>query len=210
MGKDKFENEELIKYGFEEDVWFHVDNLSSAHVYLRMGEGMTWETIPQVLLDDLAQLTKANSIEGNKKDNVVVIYTPFTNLLKNQSMQTGAVSFKNPKKVKKVFVDTRVNSVVNRLNKTKEFKEVDLAKLKVQNDKAKLALVKKEQNEARQLKKKLAAEKLKNQENKSYQSVFKSSGMKSNKKGASVYEDVYAQDSDEYVSHNNNDFDDFM
>lgn len=36
MGRDKFENEDLIKYGFPEDVWFHVDNLSSAHVYLRL------------------------------------------------------------------------------------------------------------------------------------------------------------------------------
>ena len=36
MGKDKYENEDLIRYGLPEDVWFHVDNLSSAHVYLRM------------------------------------------------------------------------------------------------------------------------------------------------------------------------------
>lgn len=39
MGKDKHENEDLIRYGFPEDVWFHVDNLSSAHVYLRMNRG---------------------------------------------------------------------------------------------------------------------------------------------------------------------------
>ena len=39
MGKDKYENEDLIRYGFPEDVWFHVDNLSSAHVYLRMNRG---------------------------------------------------------------------------------------------------------------------------------------------------------------------------
>ena len=32
MGKDKFENEELLKYGWPEDIWFHVDNYSSAHV----------------------------------------------------------------------------------------------------------------------------------------------------------------------------------
>lgn len=51
----------------EEDVWFHVDKLSSAHVYLRMNEGESWETIPQDLLDDCAQLTKANSIEGKIK-----------------------------------------------------------------------------------------------------------------------------------------------
>ncbi|KAG9336216.1 hypothetical protein JZ751_002563 [Albula glossodonta] len=36
MGKDKYENEDLIKYGWPEDIWFHVDKLSSAHVYLRM------------------------------------------------------------------------------------------------------------------------------------------------------------------------------
>jgi predicted ribosome quality control (RQC) complex YloA/Tae2 family protein len=36
MGKDKYENEDLIKYGWPEDVWFHVDNLSSAHVYARL------------------------------------------------------------------------------------------------------------------------------------------------------------------------------
>ncbi|KAH0832397.1 hypothetical protein J3R83DRAFT_13431 [Lanmaoa asiatica] len=36
MGKDKVENEDLIKYAWPQDVWFHVDKLSSAHVYLRM------------------------------------------------------------------------------------------------------------------------------------------------------------------------------
>ncbi|KAG9308772.1 hypothetical protein JVU11DRAFT_11564 [Chiua virens] len=32
MGKDKVENEDLIKYAWPQDVWFHVDKLSSAHV----------------------------------------------------------------------------------------------------------------------------------------------------------------------------------
>ena len=36
MGADKFENEDLIRYGIPEDLWFHVDDLSSAHVYLRL------------------------------------------------------------------------------------------------------------------------------------------------------------------------------
>jgi predicted ribosome quality control (RQC) complex YloA/Tae2 family protein len=42
MGKDKYENEELLKYGFpvkflfKEDLWFHVKDYSSAHVYLRL------------------------------------------------------------------------------------------------------------------------------------------------------------------------------
>lgn len=59
-------DEELIKYAWPQDVWFHVDKLSSAHVYLRMTEEMVWEDIPQTLLADCAQLVKANSIEGTK------------------------------------------------------------------------------------------------------------------------------------------------
>lgn len=43
---------------------FHADKLSSAHIYLRLREGETWDKIPEPLLTDLAQLTKANSIEG--------------------------------------------------------------------------------------------------------------------------------------------------
>lgn len=64
VGKDKVENEDLIKFGWDEDVWFHVDNLSSAHVYLRLKPGDSWTSISQPLLEDCAQLTKANSIEG--------------------------------------------------------------------------------------------------------------------------------------------------
>lgn len=46
MGRDKIENEDLIKFGWAQDVWFHVSNLSSAHVYLRMEDGMTLKQIP--------------------------------------------------------------------------------------------------------------------------------------------------------------------
>jgi predicted ribosome quality control (RQC) complex YloA/Tae2 family protein len=82
MGKDKYENEELIKHGWDNDVWFHVDKFSSAHVYLRLPDGMEWDKIPEETLIDIGQLTKANSIEGNKKDNLVIIYTPWSNLKK--------------------------------------------------------------------------------------------------------------------------------
>ena len=63
MGRDKEENEHLIRWGWPEDVWFHVDKLSSAHVYLRLNPGMTIDTIPNDLLEDCCQLVKANSIE---------------------------------------------------------------------------------------------------------------------------------------------------
>ena len=95
-------DEDLIKFGWEEDVWcvrsdtvslclqlmcqgtsmksawwiwlikpqFHVDNLSSAHVYLRLKTGDSWTSIPEALLEDCAQLTKANSIEGTDSSPV--------------------------------------------------------------------------------------------------------------------------------------------
>ncbi|KAF8458860.1 coiled-coil domain-containing protein 25 [Terfezia claveryi] len=135
MGKDKFENEELIKYGWEED--FHVDKLSSAHIYLRLKANEAWDEIPQEVVIDCAQLTKANSIEGNKKDNVTIIYTPWSNLKKDGSMAVGQVAFKDSRKVKRVLVETRVNAIVNRLNKTKEEKHPDLAKEKEEMEKEK-------------------------------------------------------------------------
>jgi predicted ribosome quality control (RQC) complex YloA/Tae2 family protein len=64
MGRDKVENEELIRYGLPVDVWFHVDNLSSAHVYLRLPDGVKMEEIPAETLEDCAQLVKQNSIQG--------------------------------------------------------------------------------------------------------------------------------------------------
>jgi predicted ribosome quality control (RQC) complex YloA/Tae2 family protein len=66
MGKDKYENDELIKYGLPEDVWFHVDNLSSAHVYLRMKPGMSMDDITDDLVLECSALCKANSIAGCK------------------------------------------------------------------------------------------------------------------------------------------------
>ncbi|KAF3923316.1 hypothetical protein ABW21_db0202956 [Orbilia brochopaga] len=130
VGKDKYENEELIKHGWEEDVWFHADKLSSAHIYLRLAEGESWEDIPEDLLTDCAQLTKANSIEGNKKDNVPIVYTPWSNLKKDGSMAVGQVSFKDPKKVRRIMVVQRQNPIVNRLNKTKKEESPNFQQLK--------------------------------------------------------------------------------
>lgn len=37
---------------------------------------------------------------GNKKDNITVIYTPWSNLKKDGSMAAGQVGFKDQKKVR--------------------------------------------------------------------------------------------------------------
>ncbi|KAH7398292.1 hypothetical protein BKA66DRAFT_199227 [Pyrenochaeta sp. MPI-SDFR-AT-0127] len=160
VGKDKVENEELIKYGWEEDIWFHADNLSSAHIYVRLPEGEDWENITKELLTDCAQLTKANSIEGNKKDNVTIVYTPWSNLKKDGSMAVGQVGFKDQRKVKRIHVVQRENPIVNRLNKTKvekfpnlrEEKEVRLGELRKRDQSAQQARRKEEARIAKERK----------------------------------------------------------
>ncbi|CAF9913083.1 hypothetical protein IMSHALPRED_000905 [Imshaugia aleurites] len=110
VGKDKFETTQ-----------FHADNLSSAHVYLRLApeQTWTWDALPAALVQDCAQLTKANSIEGNKKDNVTIIYTPWTNLRKNAGMATGQVGFVDPKMTQTHHIPHRLNATINRLLKTR-------------------------------------------------------------------------------------------
>ncbi|EEH57735.1 uncharacterized protein MICPUCDRAFT_16406 [Micromonas pusilla CCMP1545] len=127
MGRDKVENEDLIKWGLPEDVWFHVDKLSSAHVYLRVARGESMDDIREDELEDCAQLVKANSIVGNKENNVGVVYTPWSNLKKLPRMEVGQVGFHDLKLVRRVKVATRKNEIVNRLNKTKTESFPDLA-----------------------------------------------------------------------------------
>lgn len=124
-GKDKHENEDLIKHAWPEDVWVHVDKLSSPHIYLRLPDGTTIDSIPPLVLADAAQLVKAGSIHGNKVDNVAVIYTYASNLLKTGDMDIGSVSFKQDRAVKRVHVKTRDNAIVNRLKKTMQVRTVD-------------------------------------------------------------------------------------
>lgn len=119
MGKDKYENEDLIKYGIPEDLWFHVDDLSSAHVYLRLKKDQKLEDVSETTIQECAQLVKANSIEGCKLASVYVIYTRWRNLLKTNNMVEGQVSYHDPKKVNRILVEKN-NSIVNKLNKTKQ------------------------------------------------------------------------------------------
>ncbi|KAI8055503.1 hypothetical protein BDF22DRAFT_677477 [Syncephalis plumigaleata] len=180
MGRDKYENEDLIKYGWEEDVWFHVDKLSSAHVYVRLPEGLEWDQLPEDLLIDCAQLVKANSIEGNKQNNLKVVYTPWSNLKKTGDMAVGQVSFHNPKQVRRMNVEKRLNEIVNRLNKTKEEKYPDLADEKRQRDKQKRRAQREQEIKQRQEEEKLKEEGRKAKEQQNYSDLFDYSSMTTN------------------------------
>jgi len=120
MGKDKHENEFLIKFAQHHDIWFHVDSLSSAHVYLRTQEPIdSYDSLSKELIQECAQLTKANSIEGCKKASVGINFTWATNLLKTADMQTGAVSFKNRKLTKTIMID-KDRDIIRAVMKTKK------------------------------------------------------------------------------------------
>lgn len=124
MGRDKVENEPLIHKLHPKNLWFHVDKHSSAHVYLQLTQEQQAQrfedlSLPEPLLQQLAQLTKANSIKANKLNNIVVIYTPVDNLRSDGLMDVGTVTFVNPQKIKRVLVAKKENSIVNKLNKTK-------------------------------------------------------------------------------------------
>lgn len=57
---------------------FHVDKMSSAHVYLRMHKGQTIDDISEGVLEDCAQLVKANSIQGKCPAVFVTVPTPLS------------------------------------------------------------------------------------------------------------------------------------
>ena len=128
MGRDKHENEYLIKYAQHHDIWFHVDNLSSAHVYLRTKEPITsYDQLSKDVILECAQLTKANSIEGCKKASVGINYTWATNLLKTEDMQTGAVSYKKNNLVKVMQIEKN-KDLIRQTLKTKEERNPDFQK----------------------------------------------------------------------------------
>lgn len=180
MGRDKYENEDLIKYGLPEDVWFHVDDLSSAHVYLRMKPGMTLDDINDDLLLECASLVKANSIQGCKKNSVYVVYTRWKNLKKTSSMVDGQVGFHRPDNVRRMSVEKN-NSIVNALNKTKTEKYPDL--YKEQQDRLReIHNEKKEHQRLEDKRKKLEElQRRKEMEERSYDRIMKESNMTSNK-----------------------------
>lgn len=129
MGKDRLENVPLIEKSHPKNLWFHTDKLSSAHVYVQLSQEEQLQNfadlkLDESLLEQVAQLTKANSIKGLKMNNVSIIYTTVDNLRSDGSTEDGTVTFINPQKVKRIHVAKKENSIINRLNKTKQDVEI--------------------------------------------------------------------------------------
>ncbi|KAK5790960.1 hypothetical protein VI817_006269 [Penicillium citrinum] len=113
------------------------------------------------------------------RDNITIIYTPWSNLQKDGSMATGQVSFHNPKLVRKVLVRTRENPIVNRLNKTRVEKFPDLRAEKEESLKKKRHSERKsrEQQKEREKQEKREREQLKWQKDHAYDDMFSEENM---------------------------------
>lgn len=179
MGKDKLENEYLIKYGLDEDVWFHVDDLSSAHVYLRLKQGMNLDDITEELLTDCAALVKANSIQGCKLSSVYVVYTRWKNLKKTNEMVDGQVGFYRPENVRRLRVEKH-NGIVRQIEKSKEEKFPDLYQEQQDRLRETHLLRKEELRQAALLAQRQKSEAIKVKEEMSYERIMKSEKMTKN------------------------------
>jgi hypothetical protein len=97
-----------------------VSSFSSAHFYLRMDPDINdLADIPKEILEEVAQLTKWNSIEGSKRGSVKIVYTFAKNLRKDKTMATGEVSFVDESKCQYMNVSTN-KKLVKTLLKTKK------------------------------------------------------------------------------------------
>ncbi|EFA78104.1 coiled-coil domain-containing protein 25 [Heterostelium album PN500] len=204
MGRDKYENEDLIKYGWPEDIWFHVDDLSSAHVYLRLKKGETINDIPQNVLEECCQLVKQNSIQGCKESSVNIVYTPWANLKKTRDMEPGQVLYHNeaasffiyllirltynvkhlsisPEQIRYVKNVKKVPLIINRIEKSREERDVRLKEEREERDREERHEKRAQAEQVKRADIKAQEEKKKQQDIKHYTAVMKSENMKSNK-----------------------------
>ncbi|XP_065062053.1 coiled-coil domain-containing protein 25-like isoform X2 [Rhopilema esculentum] len=168
---------------------FHVDKLSSAHIYLRMPEGMTVDDIPPDVLTDCAQLTKANSIQGCKMNDVAIVYTPWSNLKKTGDMDVGQVGFHKNKLVKRIMVEKKSNEIINRLNKTKVEEDPNFQQLREERDRKERLKQKRELQKMKTAEKELEKQKKEEEEARSYDRLMVEDKMTSNKDNADLEDD---------------------
>lgn len=132
------------------------------------------------MLEDACQLVKANSINGNKVNNIDVVYTLWENLKKTQGMEVGQVSFYKDKEVRKMRVEKRVNDIMNRLNKTKREEHPDFRAEREKRDADERADKKRLAREIREKEKDDEKRRREEAEIRSYNSLMKSENMTTN------------------------------
>lgn len=143
-------------------------------------QGQSIDDIPTSVLDDACQLVKANSITGNKMNNIDIVYTMWENLKKTAGMDVGQVAFHKGKDVRKMRVEKRINEIVNRLNKTKVEARPDFQAEREKRDALEREDKKAEVRLLREKEKEEIKRKKEETELKSYRSLMKEDNMKTN------------------------------
>lgn len=143
-------------------------------------QGQTIDDISTEVIEDAVQLVKANSIQGNKLNNIDVVYTMWENLKKTPDMEAGQVAYYNEKAVKKVRVEKRRNDIINRLNRTKTEEYPDLRQEREKRDSLERHAQKAQIQSQRELEKELEKQRLQEKELRSYTSLLKVENMTTN------------------------------
>lgn len=192
MGRDKYENEELIKHGWPEDIWFHADKFSSAHVYVRLPPGKGLEDLTDEMVEECSQLTKENSIDGCKQARLRIVYTPWSNLHKTGDMVVGQVGFHKESLRRYHTVESKNREMLKRLEKSKvERNDVDFRKLREERDAAERQKQRFENAQKEKEAKEEFARKMKENAIREYAGMFDGSKMKTNARDEAPSDDDF-------------------
>jgi len=91
VGRNKYDNWDLIDNSKPWDVWFHVENAPSCHVILEMDDVDKWRNIPRAVLKRGAGLCKEHS-SSKSIAQCPVIYTTVDKLVKGREVGSVNVS----------------------------------------------------------------------------------------------------------------------
>jgi predicted ribosome quality control (RQC) complex YloA/Tae2 family protein len=92
IGRNKYENEQIIKSSYSNDIWFHLNDYSSCHIILQSGD----DNIPKKYLTDIAKMFSLYKKGLPKKYKV--IYTNIKNI--KLTDEIGTVIPQNSKIIK--------------------------------------------------------------------------------------------------------------
>ena len=99
VGRNSKENWNLIDFADGKDLWFHVDDKPSCHVFIKIIPNT--DRIPRDVIIRAAQLCKEYSKYKNDK-KVKIIYTTINNIMKAKDI--GSVHILNHKKLENITI----------------------------------------------------------------------------------------------------------
>merc|ERR1719491_426727 len=137
-------------------------------------------SVPQKVIDEMCQLTKANSIEGCKLAQCDIVYTPFLNLKKEERMDTGQVGFKKECFRKLIRNVKKDKEVIKIMEKTRVVREADLRAEQEQRNDEERQRRKKFRAEEKAKQKEEDKKKAEEKEAKSYESLEREADKTSN------------------------------